>query len=116
MTTRQLLRLEGAAVFAVATAAFFALDGAWWAFLLLALAPDIGMVGYLANPRVGALTYNATHVYAAPLALAVLGATLDVRSAALVAAVWTAHIGADRALGYGLKESTSFQDTHLGAL
>lgn len=116
MTTRQLLRLEGAAVFAVATAAFFSIGGAWWLFLLLALAPDLGMVGYLANARVGAWTYNAAHVYAAPLALGVLGATADSRLAALVAAVWVAHIGADRALGYGLKESTSFQDTHLGSL
>lgn len=103
-------------MFAVATAAFFAFDGAWWMFLLLALAPDIGMVGYLANARVGAWTYNATHVYAAPLALAVLGATFDSRFAVLVGAVWIAHIGADRALGYGLKEPTGFRDTHLGSL
>jgi len=116
MTTRQLLRLQGAAVFAVATAAFFALDGAWWLLLVLALAPDLGMVGYLANARVGAWTYNATHVYAAPLALGVAGATVDSRLAALVAVVWTAHIGADRALGYGLKEPTGFRDTHLGSL
>lgn len=108
--------MEGAAIFAVATAAFFALGGAWWVFLLLALAPDIGMVGYLANARVGASTYNATHVYAVPLALGVLGATVDSQLAALVATVWTAHIGADRALGYGLKEPTSFNDTHLGSL
>jgi Domain of unknown function (DUF4260) len=26
----------------------------------------------------------------------------------------TAHIGLDRALGYGLKYSTAFGDTHLG--
>jgi hypothetical protein len=116
MTTRQLLRLEGAAVFGVATAAFFAFDGAWWVFLLLALAPDLGMVGYLANARVGAWTYNATHVYAAPLVLGAFGATLDSRLPALIAAVWVAHIGADRALGYGLKEPTGFRDTHLGRL
>jgi hypothetical protein len=103
-------------VFAVATAAFFAFDGAWWVFVLLALAPDLGMVGYFVNARVGSWTYNATHVYAAPLALGVLGVTIDSRLTALVAAVWTAHIGADRALGYGLKEPTGFRDTHLGSL
>jgi len=28
--------------------------------------------------------------------------------------VWTAHIGADRAPGYGLEYPTEFGDTHLG--
>jgi len=33
---------------------------------------------------------------------------------ASVALVWAAHIGADRALGYGLKHPTAFGDTYLG--
>jgi Domain of unknown function (DUF4260) len=28
--------------------------------------------------------------------------------------IWLAHIGADRALGQGLKYATAFGDTHLG--
>jgi hypothetical protein len=28
--------------------------------------------------------------------------------------IWLAHIGADRALGHGLKYATAFGDTHLG--
>jgi len=31
-----------------------------------------------------------------------------------LAAVWAAHIGFDRMLGYGLKDTTVFGDTHLG--
>ena len=33
-----------------------------------------------------------------------------------VALVWFAHIGMDRALGYGLKYDTDFKDTHLGRI
>ena len=29
--------------------------------------------------------------------------------------IWLAHIGFDRALGYGLKSASGFRDTHLGA-
>jgi len=31
-----------------------------------------------------------------------------------VALIWTAHIGLDRAMGYGLKLPDGFKRTHLG--
>ena len=34
--------------------------------------------------------------------------------AAALAFIWLAHIGADRALGYGLRYPASFDETHLG--
>ena len=30
-----------------------------------------------------------------------------------LALIWLSHIGGDRLLGYGLKYSTAFKDTHL---
>ena len=33
-----------------------------------------------------------------------------------LALIWIAHIGLDRALGYGLKYATGFGDTHLGRI
>jgi hypothetical protein len=30
--------------------------------------------------------------------------------------IWTSHVGMDRALGYGLKLPSGFQDTHLGRI
>jgi hypothetical protein len=33
-----------------------------------------------------------------------------------MALIWLAHIGMDRMLGYGLKYSGGFKDTHLGRL
>jgi hypothetical protein len=35
---------------------------------------------------------------------------------ALFGAVLAAHVGMDRALGYGLKLPTDFKDTHLGRI
>jgi hypothetical protein len=96
MNPRTILRLEGVAVFAAATGAYFGLGAPVWLFLVLALAPDVAMVGYLAGTRVGRYAYNAFHTYVGPVAL-----------------VWTAHIGVDRAVGYGLKYSTAFKHTHL---
>jgi hypothetical protein len=34
----------------------------------------------------------------------------------VIAIIWAAHIGFDRALGYGLKYPTAFSDTHLGRI
>lgn len=57
---------------------------------------------------------NALHTYVGPLLLVGVGYWVAVEFATLVALVWAAHVGADRALGYGLKYATAFGDTHLG--
>ncbi len=110
-----LLRLEGLAVFAASLAAFHVLGGNWWLFALLLLAPDLAMLGGLAGPRFGAPLYNYAHTYSLPLALG--GAAWFAGATWLVpfALIWAAHIGMDRALGYGLKYD-SFNETHLGLI
>ena len=110
---RILLHVEGVAVAAGATVLFFDGGHPWWLFLALALAPDVSMVGYAAGPRVGAAAYDAAHTYVLPAALAVVGVTAGAEHAVAVALVWLAHIGVDRALGYGLKYPTAFRNTHL---
>jgi hypothetical protein len=115
MNPGRLLRLEGVAVFAAALGAYFAIDGRLWLLLVLALAPDLAMLGYLAGSRVGSHLYNALHTYVAPLAIAGVGVLVATPLLASVALVWAAHIGADRALGYGLKYPSAFGDTHLGS-
>lgn len=116
MDIRTILRLEGAAVFIAATYAFATLDGPWWLYVLLILAPDLGMLGYLVGPSIGARTYNVTHTYTLPLLLAGVGWWSTSSLAILVALVWSAHIGIDRAMGYGFKYPTGFKDTHLDRL
>lgn len=110
-----LLRLEGFAAFAAGIAGYALLADGWLMLAVLALAPDLAMAGYLLGPRAGALAYNAAHTYLGPALLA--AATWFLAPALLPAAcVWVAHIGIDRALGYGLKSSTGFGVTHLGRI
>lgn len=108
-----LLRGEGAAVAAVAIAALYVEGAPLWLVVVLALAPDLGMVGYLRTPRVGAWTYNSLHWYPLPLALGAGGVVWSVEFAVWSALVWIAHIGVDRAVGYGLKHEDGFASTHL---
>lgn len=70
------------------------------------------MLGYLVDRRAGAAAYNAAHGYLAPVALALAGVAYP--ALLPLAAIWVAHVGFDRMLGYGLKYPTAFADTHLG--
>ena len=114
MNPRPLLQLEDAGVFFLSMAAYYLNHGSWGLFVLLFLVPDVSMVGYLSDARLGALLYNAVHTYIGPLLLGSYGIATDHRTPLLLALVWVAHIGLDRALGFGLKYPTEFKDTHLG--
>jgi Domain of unknown function (DUF4260) len=105
--------VEGLALLVAAVAVYFRVDGPWWLLLVLALAPDLSVIGYAAGPRVGAAAYDAAHTTVLPLALGLVGVLAESDVAVQLALIWLAHIGADRALGYGLKYPTRFQDTHL---
>lgn len=110
------LRMEGVAALVVSLALYSQRDLGWISFLLLLLIPDISMVGYAAGPRVGATTYNLVHTYVAPALLGGVAYFADRPLLVSVALIWTAHIGLDRMLGYGLKLPTGFQHTHLGVI
>lgn len=107
-----LQRLEGLAALSLGIAAYAWLGQSWLVFALLCLAPDLTMLGYVRSPRLGALTYNLGHTYVMP---AVLGLVMGPLAYGL-AAIWVAHIGFDRLLGYGLKRPGGFEDTHLGPI
>ena len=110
---RLLLHAEGAAVFAAATAVYFRESHPWWLYLLLALAPDLAMLGYLAGARVGAAVYDTAHTYVLPFTLGAVGILANAAGLQAVCLIWIAHIGVDRAVGYGLKYPSGFKDTHL---
>jgi hypothetical protein len=113
----RILRSEGVVLLAAALAGYFtALDEPWWLVPLLLFVPDVFMVGYARSSRAGAAMYNVAHSYPAPAALGLLASVADEPLWQGVALVWFAHIGMDRALGYGLKYGTHFQDTHLGRI
>lgn len=109
-------RLEGLAWLATAAIAYDASTWSWWWFALLLLAPDLSMLGYLAGPRLGAIGYNLGHTVVGPLAM--IAAWFAGAPSGFLAggSIWLAHIGMDRALGYGFKSPTGFHDTHLGRI
>jgi hypothetical protein len=94
-------------------ALFGSLGGWWLAVVPLLLVPDISMVGYLRGPRLGAITYNLVHNWAVGLGVLGLGLATDLAAVSLAGTILIAHVGMDRALGYGLKLPTAFTDTHL---
>jgi hypothetical protein len=110
---RSLLHLEGLAVLVGSIALYVEGAYGWLPFVVLILAPDLSILGYVGGARLGALTYDLVHTYAAPIALGVAGVLGDSGVAIQVSLIWSAHIGVDRLLGYGLKYPTGFKDTHL---
>jgi hypothetical protein len=110
------LRLEGLAVFILSVLLYANTGQKWWLFFALFLVPDLSMLPYLANPRAGAFSYNLVHNYAFPLGIAAACLALHHSEALPYLLIWTAHIGIDRFLGYGLKYPQAFGRTHLGVL
>ncbi len=112
-SAQTLLRLEALLELAAAIALYAQLGGNGWLFAALLLTPDIAMLGYLHSPRVGASCYNLAHLMALPLAIAVIAFLTGATTTLLLALIWIAHIGMDRAVGYGFKSPDSFKRTHL---
>jgi hypothetical protein len=115
-TVRGWLRLEGAAAFIAGLALYGWLGGPWLIVLPLLFLPDLSAVGYLRGPRLGAFTYNVVHNWALGLTVLGVGLATDIAPIEIAGTILIAHVGMDRAAGYGLKLSTSFQDTHLGRI
>ncbi|HEX7915777.1 DUF4260 domain-containing protein [Rudaea sp.] len=113
---RLLLRLEGLAAFLIALALYHQTEYGWGMFALCFLAPDLSFLGYLAGDRVGAIAYNAAHSYLGAVAVLVASAYFAAPLLFAAGLIWCAHIGFDRALGYGLKYAAGFGHTHLGRI
>jgi hypothetical protein len=111
---KKLLQIEELFLFAACLYFYPCLGLSWWWFVAFILLPDVGMLGYLANAKTGAVVYNLFHHRG--IALIVFFGGL------LTSSVWTefaglilfAHASMDRMLGYGLKYAKGFRYTHLG--
>lgn len=64
-----LLKVEGAAILGATIWAYSRLGQSWWTFGALLLVPDLGMVGYASNTRLGAALYNSVHTETPPILL-----------------------------------------------
>lgn len=111
-----LAKLEWLAILVATAIAYGLLGFSWLWFLVLILAPDLSMLGYLAGPRTGAIAYNTVHTLVAPIVLALASWWLEQAPLVALGLILLAHIAADRALGYGLKYASGFKDTHLGRI
>lgn len=108
-----LLRLEGLAGLAGSIVLYSYFGGDLLPFVLLLFVPDLSMLGYLVNPRLGALTYNSVHTFVVPGVVLALGLLTNTPAMSQIACIWFAHISMDRTLGFGLKYPNSFKETHL---
>ncbi len=107
-------RIESGVIFVSSLYLYLFLDFNLIVFGLLLFVFDFFMIGYLFNSKVGAYVYNLGHSMIFPPMLFLIGYVTDTRIIIGFSLIWFAHIGLDRLLGYGLKFTSDFKDTHLG--
>lgn len=111
---KNLLKLEELGQFVLSIFLFNQLDYAWWVFPACILLPDLSMVGYLTNPKIGAWLYNFFHHKLIAIAILILGFWLNNPLLTLAGVILFGHSAMDRIFGYGLKYNDNFKHTHLG--
>ncbi|WP_312529990.1 DUF4260 family protein [Paracoccus sp. (in: a-proteobacteria)] len=118
MSTENWQRIEGAIIAAIALiiSVMAGAGWSWWLWLVVLLLPDLSMAGYLAGPVRGAFVYNLFHLYASGLVLVLLGMLVGQVDLITLGLLWLAHVGIDRAIGFGLKRPEGFSQTHLGQI
>lgn len=111
-----LLKLEDFAELLLAVFAFSQLEYAWWWFPALILVPDLSMIGYVVNTKIGAVLYNFFHHKGLGIVVAIVGYALNNQPLILAGVILFGHSAMDRCFGYGLKYGDSFKNTHLGEI
>lgn len=89
---------------------------AWYWLIILFIVFDISAIGYLFNPKIGAIGYNTVHSLIGPVLFMIIYIATTNQVILFVTLLWLYHIFVDRALGFGLKHSSSFNHTHLGTI
>ncbi len=110
------LQFEEIAMLGLAIYLYSFLPYPWWLFLALFLAPDIGMIGYVMNSKIGAISYNIFHHKGLAILLYLAGIYVSNDILQLSGIILFAHASFDRILGYGLKYEKGFKFTHLGEI
>jgi hypothetical protein len=113
---KNLIRLEEAAMLILAVYLNNYLHYSWWWYWIWFLAPDLGMLGYIINTRIGAVTYNLVHHKGVAIALYLIGLYMGSEPLQFCGLLLFGHSSFDRMLGYGLKYADNFQHTHLGMI
>lgn len=113
---KNIIKSEELLMFLLSAFLFSQMDYSWWLYFALILTPDIGMLGYAVNTKVGALTYNIFHHKGIAVVLLAVGMYLQMSWLELTGIILFGHASMDRMFGYGLKFEDSFKNTHLGKL
>ncbi|PWU70027.1 DUF4260 domain-containing protein [Gracilibacillus dipsosauri] len=116
MTINQVVRTENGVAFAISFYIYTQLDFPIWLFFVLLFIPDITMIGYAMNKKIGANVYNLGHSFVLPLLLVICYFLFFNEYLLLISIIWMAHIFMDRLLGFGLKYQESFNKTHIQRL
>ncbi len=113
---KNVIALEELAMFALSIMGCYYLpvQFKWWVWPILFLLPDLGMIGYLISPEVGAVTYNLLHHKFIAVAVFAIGFITGNHPVMLAGIILFGHSSMDRMLGYGLKFPDGFKHTHLG--
>lgn len=113
---KNIIRSEELAMFLLSIWLFAQTDFYWWWFPVLLLAPDLSMIGYVADNRIGAAVYNMFHHKGTAIIVFIAGYWAGIAWLELAGIILFAHSSMDRIFGYGLKFADSFKHTHLGWL
>ena len=115
---KNLIKLEEIGILVISIFLLYKLNIrlSWWLYILLFLSPDIGMIGYIINTKVGAFTYNLFHHKAVASVLLITGIIQPNDYLLLAGLLLLAHSSFDRVLGYGLKYNDNFKHTNIGYL
>ncbi|MDO8269447.1 MAG: DUF4260 domain-containing protein [Candidatus Levybacteria bacterium] len=109
-------KLEGLAVLIASLFFYTLVEGNWIVFLLLILLPDISMIGYFKNKKIGSITYNIVHNFFTAFLIITFGFVMNQILIQQLGIIMLAHVGMDRVFGYGLKYPDSFKKTHIQKL
>ena len=113
---KTIIKLEELGLFIFGIYLFSLLNYQWWWFLVLILAPDFSMLGYLFGNKSGAFLYNIFHHRGIAVLLYILGCYFKVEMLQLTGIILFSHSAMDRFFGYGLKYESGFKYTHLGEI
>lgn len=105
MNMKTLIRLEELTLLVLSFYLFLALDYAWWWFPLLFFVPDVSMISYLINSKVGTATYNFIHHKALAILLYLFSSFTQLPLLQLAGLVMFGHSSMDRALGFDLQQT-----------
>lgn len=113
---KTIVKLEELGLFILGIYLFSLLNYEWWWFLVLILAPDFSMIGYVFGNKTGAFLYNLFHHKGVAVCLYIIGCFLKLEIVQLIGIILFSHSAMDRIFGYGLKYEKGFKYTHLGEI